>query len=213
MSASEFADLHPLVFAKLTLPRAAENAAFIKDVVSEPFQGERPLRLSAVWLARLTAEQLWLRRTFTVWRSLPTFRAHSPTKESDCGCARSRGQSQRKSSDPHIRWQPTETFQRTQTRNLPEVQPSASAKAPGTTKPIHTDSSIRTIRRQRSASEATTIRQRFRRQRQRIPADTDATDKLLCIWWKRSASELRTIQTGLARTHADQLRRPKPAQL
>ena len=40
MLASESADPHPLMFARLTPSRAAENAAFIKDVVSEPFQGK-----------------------------------------------------------------------------------------------------------------------------------------------------------------------------
>jgi hypothetical protein len=40
MLASESADPHPLVFASLMSSRAAENAAFIKDVVSEPFQGK-----------------------------------------------------------------------------------------------------------------------------------------------------------------------------
>jgi hypothetical protein len=38
--ASESDNSHPSVFTKLTLFRAAENAAFIKDVVSEPFQGK-----------------------------------------------------------------------------------------------------------------------------------------------------------------------------
>ena len=39
MLASESADPHPRIFARLTPSRAAENAAFIKDVVSEPCQG------------------------------------------------------------------------------------------------------------------------------------------------------------------------------
>lgn len=80
--ASECADPRPFVFTKLTPFRAAENAAFIKDVVSEPFQGKWILTFSVVWLV-LTVKQLWLRRTFTAWRSLPTCLAPSLIKEYD----------------------------------------------------------------------------------------------------------------------------------
>lgn len=78
--ASERDDHRPSVFTKLTLFRAAENAAFIKDVVSEPFQGEWIPTHGVAWPV-LTAKQLWLRKTSMVWKSRRICLAHSVIKE------------------------------------------------------------------------------------------------------------------------------------
>lgn len=54
-------------------------------------------RLSAVWL-ELTVKQLWLLRTFTVWRNPRICLAPFQIKECDCDYERSRDRSLRKLS-------------------------------------------------------------------------------------------------------------------
>jgi hypothetical protein len=106
---------------------------------------------------RLTVKQLWLQKTFMVWRSLHTCLAPSLIKESGCDSARSLAPSLRKSFSSLARVYPTETFQGTPTW-IVQVQPASAAKAPRATKFIRTDTTKRTLRRQHKASQATTIR-------------------------------------------------------